>query len=465
MSTIHAQFYLRMQKKLTVMSEQQIDIHKSGALPLPSAHVQRRAQRVQPWMVSIFIVLLFLIVVGSVVGIYYSRRGNSAMILGDRKSGFIQQPLNAQQVNDIHHLVEHMKYKQLANLYVQRMTLDEEIGQLLMVEYTTADYSTDLDTMIHDLHVGGVIMYASQISTAEQTRQDTRQMQERATFPLLISVDEEGWNVTRMASVYGRRLSADDMHRSGDTNVAAQQGQKVAQDMLALGINTNLAPDVDVSPQGSYIDWDNRAFGDNVNDVIKYAGPYLKAMQSNGAIGVIKHFPGIGGVSRLTDPHAVLPTIDHTKEQIYDTDMAPFKYFTQLKDTNARAGVVMPTNVMLPAIDPVYPAELSHTFITDILRKEFNFDGVILTDALEMDGVRLNDQPLAMPRASVLALQAGDDMLLGARSTEEAKAVIEAIKGALQDGTLTKQQIDASAARILALKMEHKLMIASPPQS
>ena len=122
--------------------------------------------------------------------------------------------------------------------------------------------------------------------------------------------------------------------------------------------------------------------------------------------------------------------------------------------------MIMPTDVLMPAIDPKYPAELSHTFMTDILRNEFHYDGVALTDALYMKGIT---DTWDMYTASVMALQAGNDMLLGANGTQQTIGVINAIKQALQDGQLTKARIDESVTRIIALKMQYHLMPATVP--
>jgi beta-N-acetylhexosaminidase len=318
--------------------------------------------------------------------------------------------------------------------------------------------------MLHRQHVGGVILYREQINTAEQTIQDTHKMQKRSTLPVFIAVDEEGWNVSRLTNIYpGERFyrkDADDIRATGNPNVAASEGQKVAKDLLALGINMNLAPDVDVSTDTKYIGYDGRSFGSTPDEVIKYAGPYMRAMQAAGVIGCIKHFPGIGSVERGNDPHAVLPMITKNKDQLYQDDIATFTHFIQSSNLRERASVVMPTDVMVPAIDPTYPAELSHTFITDILRNQLHFDGMVLTDALAMGGVQMNGRPLTLAQAGVMALQAGDDMLMGAGNSANVEGMIMAIKGAIRDGILTKARVDEAATRIIALKMAAHLMPA-----
>ncbi|HYT35451.1 MAG TPA: glycoside hydrolase family 3 N-terminal domain-containing protein [Ktedonobacteraceae bacterium] len=372
---------------------------------------------------------------------------------------FVLPPLNASQLDSLRHLVSYMQYKQLASMYVSRMSLDVELGQLIMVEYSDTYYSSDLDTMVNKLHAGGVIMYEFQMNTFNQTKHDIAQMQQHATFPLLISTDEEGGPyVHRLSHIDGYRMSATDIYNTGNPAVATQQGHKTAHDLAALGINEDLAPDVDVNLVNGY-DMVTRTFGNDTASVIKFAGAYMQAMQSYGVIACIKHYPGLGAA--VTDAHKGLPVVNRSRQQLYDVELAPFKAFIQTQNKLDNPGMIMPTDVLMPAIDPVYPAELSHIFMTDILRKQFGYDGVVLTDALYMQGIT---QKWSMPEAAVLALQAGNDMLLGPNGTGQMIEMLNAIKQALKDGRLTKARIDEAATRIIALKMQYHLMPAMPPQ-
>ena len=124
--------------------------------------------------------------------------------------------------------------------------------------------------------------------------------------------------------------------------------------------------------------------------------------------------------------------------------------------------MIMPTDVLMPAIDPKMPAELSHTFMTDILRHQFGYDGVVLTDALYMQGI---SQTWTMPQAAVLALNAGDDMLLGPTGTDQMLDMLNGLKAALQNGTLSKARVDEAATRIITLKMQYHLMSAVAPHA
>ncbi len=463
---------------------QERDAQNRSAISLPSAaqeqnsapygqasenaqlRAPRRSRRKIGILVGAGLALLAVIIV--LTGLLMNFNSGSPVSLGNIGSvpsgplgSFAGPPYSPAQVNSLRHLVNRMSYKQLASLYVAHMSLDEKIGQLIMIEYNDDHYSADLDYMINNLHAGGVIMYEFQMTSFNQTKNDIAHMQQRAQIPLLISTDEEGGPyVHRLSHIYGPRPSAWDIYQSGSVDYAKQQGHKMAHDLLALGINVDLAPDVDVMIIPGY-DTVTRTFGTTAQSVIKYAGPFMAAMQSDGLMACIKHYPG--GLGDTTeDAHKTLPTDPRSKSQIYETELAPYKAFIKSSNPLMRPALIMPTDVMMPAIDPKWPAELSHTFMTDILRKEFGYDGVVLTDALYMQGIA---QKWNMPEAAVLALNAGNDMLLGPNGTAQTIEMINGIKQALQDGRLSMTRINEAATRIIALKMQYHLMPAVPPQS
>jgi beta-N-acetylhexosaminidase len=345
-----------------------------------------------------------------------------------------------------------MGYQQIAALYAAHMTLDEELGQMFMVSYDASTYSPDLDRMLGPLHAGGVVLYQAQIKTLTQMKHDVALMQKRAQLPLLISTDEEGGYVDRLVNIYPPRPSALSIYRTGDTGVATQMGQQTAQDLLALGINENLAPDSDVQLVDGP-DQLTRTFGFTPQSVIAFAGAYMQALQQNHVIACIKHFPGLG--SATIDAHLALPIVRRTKTQLYTNELAPFKAFVQAQNAQERPGMVMSTDVLMPAIDPQFPAELSHIFITDILRKQFGYNGVVITDALSMQGI---SNHWDISQASVMALNAGNDMLIGISTASQMADTIGELKSALQRGALTKTRIDEAVIRILSLKLQYHLL-------
>jgi beta-N-acetylhexosaminidase len=373
---------------------------------------------------------------------------------------FVKLPYSVSQLNALRHLVDRMTYRELANLYVAHMSLDEKLGQLIMTESEQNNYSDDLDYMITQLHVGGMIMYESHLQTASQARATTSQAQQRAKIPLLISVDEEGGAyVNRLVHIYGDRPGPWEIYHAGNLDFDRQQGESMAHDLLSLGLNTNLAPDVDVMIIPGY-DTADRTFGTTADSVIKYAGPYIEAMQSHGLIACMKHYPGGLGDTPY-DAHTILPTDSRSRDQIYATELAPYKTFINSPNPLMRPGMIMSTDVLMPAIDPNMPAELSHIFMTDILRKEFGYDGVVITDALYMGGISAR---WSEPEAAVLAIQAGNDMILSPMGSARTAAVIEALKQALQDGQLSMARVNEAVARIIALKMQYHLVPVTLPR-
>jgi beta-N-acetylhexosaminidase len=386
--------------------------------------------------------------------------GEQATVPSGLPGSFVKSPYNPSQVNALMHLVDSMTYRELANLYVARMSLDEKLGQLIMTESEQNNYSDDLDYMITQLHVGGMIMYESHLQTSSQARATISQAQQRAKIPLLTSVDEEGGlYVNRLVHIYGARPGPWEIYQSGSLANDRQQGEKMAHDLLSLGLNTDLAPDVDVMIIPGADTYD-RTFGTTADSVIKYTGPYIEAMQSNGLIACMKHYPG-GLGNTPYDAHDILPTDNRSRDQIYATELAPYKTFINSPNPLMRPAMIMSTDVLMPAIDPTLPAELSHKFMTDILRKEFGYDGVVLTDALYMGGISAR---WSEAEAAVLAIQAGNDMILGPMGSARTQAVIEAFKQALHDGRLSLARVNESAARIIALKMQYHLMPVTLPR-
>lgn len=373
---------------------------------------------------------------------------------------------NVKQTNNNEQLTNDLEYKQLASLYVNHMSQDDKLGQLIVARFNEADYSPDLDTMIHQQHIGGVILYENQIHTIQQVQADTARMESRAKLPLLIGTDQEGQTVNRLANIYGQdSLTAQAMEQSGNPNVADNEGKKIAQRLLNLGINVDFAPDIDVGIPGGYIDKDLRDFGHTVDDDITYAGAYVQGLQSGGTIACFKHFPGLGDVPANLDPHSILPTVNADKDHIYNIDLATFKHFIQSTNPLEQANMIMATDVLMPAIDPTFPAELSHTFITDILRTQLGYDGVVISDSLHMQGVTINGKQLSIGDAAVLAIQAGVDMALNVTGSSEVTEVINALKAALQNGTLTQARIDEAVTRIIKLKMQRHLMPDLAPEN
>jgi beta-N-acetylhexosaminidase len=409
--------------------------------------------------ILLMVVLVFLVVLLGVRGDMRQKGAGSsasttrALVV---KGPFNQAPLSPDQVDQLHHLSTYLSYKTLTRMYLSRMTLDQKLGQLFMVEYWGYSYSDDLETMIHDQYAGGVIVYGSQMNTFDQARSDIAHMQKKAWMPLLISTDEEGGFVERVMNIYGHRPGALETYETGKVENAAKLGHSITRDLQALGINTDLAPDVDV-PLVMGPDQYLRTWGYTPQSVIQWGGTYLRTIQGDGEIACLKHFPGLGAAS--TDAHTGLPVVKRTRDQLYSTELVPFKYFVQSKNKLENPGMIMTTDVLMPAIDPNMPAELSSPFVTGILRHEFGYNGVVITDALYMLGI---SKKWSLPEAVVLSIEAGNDMILGVRDSFDLRSSVAALKQALANGTISMRQIDESVARIITLKLQYHLWPTTP---
>ncbi|MHB8600705.1 MAG: glycoside hydrolase family 3 N-terminal domain-containing protein [Ktedonobacteraceae bacterium] len=369
---------------------------------------------------------------------------------------FISVPLNSAEVGKLSHLPAYLNTKTLVNMYLSRMTLDQKLGQLFMVQYWGYSYSADLATMLHDQYAGGVIMYGAQMNTFNQTKSDIAKMQQHAWMPLMVSTDEEGGYVQRIMNIYGNRPGALQTYETGNIQNAAKLGQSTAHDLQSLGINTDLAPDVDV-PVVMGPDQYMRTWGYTPQSVIDWGGTFLRTVQGDGEIACLKHFPGLGAAT--TDAHTGLPVVKRSLDQINATELAPYQYFVQSKNALDHPGMIMTTDVLMPAIDPIMPAELSYPTVTGILRHQLGYNGVVITDALYMLGIA---KKWSLPQAVVLAIQAGNDMILGVRDSSELAASVAALKQALANGDLSMARINESVTRIIALKIQYHLWSGTP---
>lgn len=330
------------------------------------------------------------------------------------------------------------------NGLISHMTLDEEIGQMIMVGFPETQMDDALAYQFQQLHVGSAILYAFNITNAAQVQQLNTAMQADAKIPLLIATDQEGGSVNRLAAIEGQTPSASTIGASGNPSLAEQRGVQDAQALAQLGINLNLAPDADVL-MTSGGDIQGRAFGTTPDTVTKMAGAYLKGLQRSGQVaGTLKHFPGLGDVP--VDPHETLYTLDRSKADLERYDWAPYRELIATGQVRA----IMSTHVILSAIDATQPASLSAPVLTGVLRNELGFDGVIITDGIYMHAL----ENYSLDQIALNAVMAGNDIICSTYSIQSTEQVESTIKQAVATGQLPKSRVDASVRRILLLKAQ-----------
>jgi beta-N-acetylhexosaminidase len=332
---------------------------------------------------------------------------------------------------------------------LNRMSLDEKLGQMFLIETYYQTWTPDIANMVVGMHAGALIIYGKNMQSPQQLHDYVASIQAHAKIPLLVTMDEEGGLVDRLGShnFFPPLPPAQTLGESGNPALATQAGIQASQEMLAMGINTDLAPVVDVrGPNGSVET--TRLYGSTNGVVTTFAGAYLDALQSHGVIGTLKHWPGIGDVTQ--DPHLTLPTITATNSQLQTQHFATFKALLP-----HHPGMIMVTHVIVQAIDPNMPATLSPKVVDGVLRGQLGYDGVVMTDSLYMQGIAIH---YSLPEAGVLAVIAGDDLLEGAYNTSTMAAMIAALKAAIASGRITIARINQSALRILKLKIRFGLL-------
>jgi beta-N-acetylhexosaminidase len=355
---------------------------------------------------------------------------------------------------------------------LQHMTLEEKVGQLFVVEVFGQDANTvspamaarnqalyGVDTpadVIDKYKPGGVIYFDArrgpdnlhnprQIATLSNGLQDAATSQ-RQPIPLLISTDQEGGAlVFRLVApatampgnmALGAGRSADNAHRSAEV---------IGTELAAVGINQNLAPvaDVNINPANPVIGI--RSVGEDPDLVSELVAAQVDGYHDGGVGAVAKHFPGHGDTS--TDSHFGLPEVTHTREELEEIDLPPFR-----AAIDAGVDSIMTAHVVLRSVDPSgVPATMSEPILTGLLREELGYDGLIITDALDMGGAT---GTFPHDVAPVQALEAGADQLL---LPPEFDVAHNAVLDAFRSGELSMQRLDESVYRILRLKMKRGL--------
>nr|WP_255723493.1 beta-N-acetylhexosaminidase [Sporosarcina sp. ACRSL] len=330
------------------------------------------------------------------------------------------------------------------------MTLEEKIGQLLVVGFEGKTYGDELDRLIRQYHIGGIILLGKNISYPAgmlKLLNESKKANADYEIPLFMSVDEEGGRVSRLPSSMKKLPAAEYVGLAGDETFAYKTGEYLADLLHAFGYNMNYAPVLDVhsNPKNPVIG--DRAFSSNPEVVADLGIAVMKGMTDHGIISVVKHFPGHGDTH--VDSHLSLPVIEKTIEELHETELIPFQ-----RAIDEQADVIMVGHIMFPKLDDAYPSSLSKKIITDLLREEMGFEGVVITDDMTM-GAIVNEY--TVPNAAVQSFIAGSDLLLIAGDYENQVGTINALLDAVQAGIISEERIDESVKRILKLKERYRL--------
>lgn len=293
---------------------------------------------------------------------------------------------------------------------------------------------------------GGVIVFSENVRSPSQIYKLTQTLQTHAKIPLLISIDQEGGVHSQLKSRQGFTETCGNMAlgATGDSKNAFISAGLMAEELAQAGINVNLAPVLDVNnnPKNPVIGI--RSFSENPSLAGAMGEAFVRGTHEQGVIAVLKHFPGHGDTH--VDSHQGLPVVSHSEERLNKVELLPFR-----KVMASGAQMVMMAHVAFPVLDKSgLPASLSKPVISGLLRKKLKFDGVVITDALEMGAITSR---FKKGEAAVKALAAGVDMvLLASPAADEREAVFQDILTAVQKGQLQEKELNEKVQRILELK-------------
>jgi len=331
------------------------------------------------------------------------------------------------------------------------MTLQQKVGQMFMVGLYGPNITAEGRAFLQAYQPGAVALFGYNVSSAEGITRLINDWQATITgaggVPLLVAIDQEGGRINTLEDEPFTQFPVPALvTATGNHNLAYQVGAAQSQQLRALGVHMNLAPvaDLETNPDNPVIF--RRSYGSDPAIVAPTIAATVQGMQDHGVLATLKHFPGHGDTNE--DSHLELPVLPYDLAAIEALELIPFE-----AGINAGAGAVMIGHLWLPELDPTpnLPASLSEVVVRGLLRQQMGYEGIIMTDALDMDAI---DTRYTISQASVMAIAAGNDLLAlgphaGMQTTRDA---IDAVVAAVQDGRIPETQIDASVTRILRAK-------------
>jgi len=344
------------------------------------------------------------------------------------------------------------------------MTLDEQIGQLFVVGFPDQTPTPELLDLIQRERVGGVILFSRNVRDQAQTSALTHTLQSTARAaghpaPLLVMIDQENGLVRRLGQdstpFPGAMALGSIEDAEASERIVEEVARATAQELLAHGVNMNLAPVMDVNnaPENPVIGV--RSFGADPEVVGRLGVATMRGLQGAGVIATLKHFPGHGDTT--VDSHLALPVVTASPERLEAVELAPFR-----QGIAAGAECVMTAHVAFPALtgDSTIPATLAPEALAGLLRERLGFAGVIMSDCLEMDAIA---GTIGVEEGAVQTLRAGADLVLISHTLERQRAAIAAVRAAVADGALSAEQIRLAAERVLRLKRRFLTWSGTPP--
>ncbi|MFN8528116.1 MAG: glycoside hydrolase family 3 protein [Anaerolineae bacterium] len=355
----------------------------------------------------------------------------------------------------------HAQSSSRVDVILGQMTLEQKVAQMFMVTLHGAVMTDDGRAFLQTYQPGAVVLFTSNVGTPSAVTTLTNAYQQTITDsgapPLLIATDQEGGVVSRLPQEQGYTFFPTPLlfTAAGD-DFSQQGGIYTAQELAAVGINMNLAPVADLETYRENPIISRRAFGNDPVITGEVVSAYIRGVQSMNVLATAKHFPGHGDTR--DDSHATLPILNFDRARLDSVELVPFR-----AAINAGVSTVMVSHIWFPQLEPTpnLPASLSHVMVTDLLRNELGFNGIIMTDALDMNAI---DLQYGLNDAVVMAVNAGVDLLaMGpALNTTDFAGAIQSVVNAVQNGTIPESRINESVRRILQTKEQYGILDWQP---
>ena len=334
---------------------------------------------------------------------------------------------------------------------ISTMTLEEKVGQMMFYGVNGTNVDDKVVNLFEDQHAGGIILYghrnfwgSSLDNNVKYVNSIKKANRQNSDIPLFIGFDEEGGSMSQLPQELMRTPSKGELGNTNDSSLATGIGAGTAKKLKLLGINTDFGTVLDINTNKNNPIIGVRSYGSTKEKVTEFGINELKAIQNEGVIPTVKHFPGHGDTE--VDSHLGLPSLNHDLNRLKSTELVPFQ-----TAINNGVDMVMTAHIMLPQIDKEYPATMSKKILTDLLRDEMGYKGVIITDDLEMQAISKNWD---LGEAAIKSVEAGADILLVCHTIEK---VYNAVVQGVNDGKIDENRIDESVRRILRLKYQYKL--------
>lgn len=340
---------------------------------------------------------------------------------------------------------------------LRSMTLESQVGQLLMVGFPGFSPPESFLDRVRSGEVGNVVLFSRNLTMPDAARKMIRHIQEtalEASLPgLLISTDQEGGSVTRLRQGTTWFPSAMALGAVDDPALAERLAAAMGAQLRAAGINMNLAPDADVNTNPNNPVIGTRSFGADPRRVARMVRAFIRGFRTARVAATVKHFPGHGDTT--VDSHLDLPVIAHDRDRLDAVELVPFRAAIE-----EAADGIMTAHVVFPGIEPEpgRPATHSRAVLQGLLREQLGFDGLILTDCLEMKAISDRFGP---GEAALRAFEAGADLLLVSHTEERQRAAHAALLGAVRAGRVREERLQASVRRVLRLKERLGLLTSS----